>query len=689
MGVMNRLRNNTGVILWILILSFGVIWVLSDVGTFDIIGNTTGQNIIVVDGDPITYEEYVRTVDAQIEQYQQQTGESMPPQMMDQAREQVYQGLVENKLLEHEMDRLGIQVTDEEIYDMVMGENPHQIIRVYFGDGQGGVNRALLQNFIDNPEARADWIQIEEYLRGERRRQKMDNLLSASVHVTDQDVLAEHRRRTHRVTAEWVGLRFASVPDDSVQVSDSDLRAFYNAHKEEFARKRTYTLNYVSLSKQPSPEDSARVVEDLQRLSQRFAEADNDSLFLVRNGSERPYSSAWFSAADLEPAIATHVFEGSLVAGRIIEPFFSGNEAHLIKIQDVRPAEKTAVRASHIHLRASGEDAAVRQRAQEILNRIRSGEITFEQAAQQYSESTSELGWFGPGAMVAPFEQAAFAAPVGQVVGPVHTEFGYHLIKVYARANQEVRLADYTQRVRTDIGTLNARQEQLEDLRYYAEENGNFTGEAQRLSMNVQQVQAEAGQTFIPGIGNSRTLMTFLEKAKVGDVSPVIELNEDLVVAEVAAIQPEGYRPFDEVKAELEPRVRNQKKADLLKARLQRALQQGGFDGVAAAVGQPVQTASDLTLNTTVVPLLGREPKFVGTALGLKQGQVSDVLVGENAVFVLRVTNVTEPPELTDTQRNQIRQQLLNQRRQQLRTQWLAQLREKADITDNRSRFQQ
>src|SRR5690606_33194266 len=192
---------------------------------------------------------------------------------------------------------------------------------------------------------------------------------------------------------------------------------------------------------------------------------------------------------------------------------------------------------------------------------------------------------------------------VGQVVGPVHTEFGYHLIKVYARANQEVRLADYTQRVRTDIGTLNARQEQLEDLRYYAEENGNFTGEAQRLSMNVQQVQAEAGQTFIPGIGNSRTLMTFLEKAKVGDVSPVIELNEDLVVAEVAAIQPEGYRPFDEVKAELEPRVRNQKKADLLKARLQRALQQGGFDGVAAAVGQPVQTASDLTLNTTVVPL--------------------------------------------------------------------------------------
>src|SRR5690606_25480562 len=233
----------------------------------------------------------------------------------------------------------------------------------------------------------------------------------------------------------------------------------------------------------------------------------------------------------------------------------------------------------------------------ELKGRIDAGELTFEEAARQYSESTSELGWFGPGDMVAPFQEAAFGAPIGRVVGPVKTDFGYHLIKVYARAEQEVKIADYTQRVRTDIGTLSQRQEQLEDLRYFAEEDGDFEAEAQRLGFALQQVQAEAGTPFIPGIGNSRTLTTFLEDARVGDVSPVIELNEDFVVAQVAEVLPEGYRPFDEVKAELEPRVRNKKKAELLAARLKRALQQGGFDGLGQALGEPVNTA-DVSFNT-------------------------------------------------------------------------------------------
>ncbi len=689
MGMMTKIREQTGVILWILVFAFGILWVLQDAGTFDVIGNTSGQNIILVDGDAITYEEYARAVDAQVERYQQQTGESMPPQMLDQERDRVYQALVENKLLEREMDRLGITVTDEEVFDMVLGEEPHPIIAAYFGDGQGGVNRALLQNFIDNPEARADWIQIEDYLRSERRREKMDNLISASVRVTDQELMEEHRKRNRSVTAEWVGLRFASLPDDSVQVSDGDLRSFYNAHREEFKRERTYTLHYISLSKQPAPEDSARVMDELTRMKARFAEAEDDSVFIARNASETPYASTWFTAEDLDPAVASQVFAGNPAPGTIVGPFFAGNEAHLVKIQEVRPSTQTVVRASHVHLRASGEDAAVRQRAQEIKDRIQRGELTFEQATEQYSESVSELGWFGPGKMVPAFQEAAFNASVGQVVGPVQTEFGYHLIKVYERASREVKIADYTQRVRTDVGTLNTRQEQLEDLRYYAEDGDDFQAEAQRLGLDVQQVQVEAGQQFIPGIGNSRALTNFLENAKRGDVSPVVELDNEFVVAQVGAVTDEGYRPLEEVRAELEPRARNQKKAEQLSARLRGALQQHGFDGLAGALGTQKLTAANLTFNTPVVQMLGREPKFVGTALGLQEGQVSNVVAGDNAVFVLKVTNITEPPALSGAQREQLRNQILTQRRSQLRNQWLAALRENAEIEDYRRRFQQ
>ena len=172
MGVMNNLRENTGVILWILVFAFGVIWVLQDSGGLNAVGNLS-NNIGTVNGDPITIDEYNQAIDQQVQSYQNQSGDNMPPQMLDQTRDRVFNQLVEARLREQEMARLGLGVSEEELVDMIQGADPHPIIVAYFSDGNGGVDRALLQNFIANPDATADWINIEEYLRSERRRQKV------------------------------------------------------------------------------------------------------------------------------------------------------------------------------------------------------------------------------------------------------------------------------------------------------------------------------------------------------------------------------------------------------------------------------------------------------------------------------------------------------------------------------------
>jgi peptidyl-prolyl cis-trans isomerase D len=264
MGTMVKLRENTGVVLWILVVAFGVIWVLQDSGGLDFVGAQAGTNIIVVDGDPITAEEYRRAVDQQVQAYQQQTGESMPPQMMERERDRVFEALVTDRLIQHEMDRMGIRVTDQEVYEMVRGENPHPIILAYFGDGQGNVNHALLDNFIASPEARQEWIQIEEYLRQVRRQEKLENLISASVRVSDAEVEEEYLRRNRTATVEWVGLRYAEIPDEEVNLTDRDLRRYYDRNREDFRRERTYDIEYVLVSKMPSAEDSLLLIHDLE-----------------------------------------------------------------------------------------------------------------------------------------------------------------------------------------------------------------------------------------------------------------------------------------------------------------------------------------------------------------------------------------------------------------------------------------
>ena len=698
MGFMNKLRDNTGIILWILVIAFGLIWTLQDSGGLDAIGTTTGRNIIVVDGDPIDYDVYQRAVNQQAQSYTSQTGESMQPQQMDAAREQVFDALVDDRLREREMDRLGITVTDEEVEEMILGADPHPIVAMYFGDGQS-VDRARLQNVIDNlgddPELLEQWLQLEDYLRTVRRREKLEGLLDATIRVSEQDVLDEYDRRNRTADAEYVALRYADVPDDSIQVGEGDYRAFYDEHRDLFAREQAYTVQYVLTSKAPTAGDTTLIVNELERVRERFAEAADDSLFLVRSGSERGYTSAYFRPDELGEDLAAAVFE-SPEPGQILGPIFADGAAHLVKIKDVREAEEPVVRARHILIRAPEDDEDARALAREAIDdakdRIEAGE-PFEALAREVSDDGSaarggDLGWFGRDAMVEPFAEAAFGAEPGALVGPVETEYGVHLIEVVDRADTEVQLADYATEIRTDVSTLSKIEERLNDLQYYAEESGAFAEEAERLGLPVQTMQIEADQEAIPGIGFSRTITNFLDGAEPGDVSDVIELDEGFIVLHVTDVQEEGYRPFSEVQGEIEPRVRLEKKGEVARRRLERALAAGGFDGLAAAVGVPQREATGLTFESAVVPGLGREPAFIGTVFGLGEGATSDVVAGENAAFVVRVTNMNEPAPITEAEREQIRTALLNQRQSALRQQWIAELRDRADIVDNRAQLE-
>ncbi len=696
MGMMTKMRESTGVILWILVLSFGGLWVLQDSGALDNVGIQQRQNIAVVGGEPILYEEYTRALEQEVRSYQQQSGEAPTQAVRDQYADVVYDRLVENKLREREMDRLGIRVTDDEVQRMFTGPTPDPLVAQLFSDAQGNLDRGLLQSAIDNPEATQDLIAIEEYLRNKRRSEKLGALLGASVRVTDAEVDAEYVRRNRTAQGRYVALRYAEISDSSIAVEDRDFKAYYEANRDDFERERTVSVDFVTLSQEPSAEDSAAVMRDLTGLRPEFAAAQNDSLFVTRNFSQRPYDGSYVGPGDIEGEIAEQVFD-DLTIGRLVGPVLVGDEARLVKITDVRPGAAPAVRARHILFGQRGDDeaqrAAQRQQALDVRQRLRDGE-SFETLARQYSQDPGsaarggDLGWFGQGRMVPPFEEAAFSAQTGEVVGPVESDFGFHLIRVENRTDQEVRLAQLSQAVGTTSATLRKVRDQADDLTYFTEEGGDFATEAERLGLPVQQAVVTGGQTFIPGLGNSRAVRSFVARADEGDVSDVIDTGTDFVVVRVDEVQPEGFRPFEEVRAEIEPRVRLERKREQQLARL-RDTGMTDLDAIGTALGVPVRTTRDLALSDLVVPGLGREPAFVGTLHGLDRGQTSGPVGGENAAFVIESTAVTEadPSAMTAEERTTLRTELLNQRRQRVQQQWIERLREDAEVEDHRSLF--
>ncbi len=688
MGTMNRMRENTGVVLWVLVISFGGLWVLQDSGVFDTIGTDPLGKVIIVNGDPITREVYSRQLEAQLEQIRRTNNGSVTPQQLEFERERAYNALVENTLREHVMDDIGVAVSDTEVRELILGENPHWIIRQNFSDGAGGINRALLQNVIDDPAQQQTLIQIEQFIRLDRRQQRFNQLLEAIVRVSDVDARGAWNLEQKSADAEFFLLQYADVPDSLVSVTDRDVSRYYSDNRENYARERLYSIQIASLSRLPASEDTLAIMRELQRLQQGLAEAENDSLFLAQSGSEISWSDNFLGASTLAPEIASVLFEqgDAPQTGDVIGPVIMNGQARLIKVTDTRPAEDTHIRARHILLNDKENPAAI----QDIRRRIQAGEDFAAVAAQMSDDPGSgsnggDLGWFGPGRMVEPFEDAAFGASVGTLVGPVETDFGLHLIEVNHRATVDVQLAQLAYTIDASVATLNSIQESLEDLAYYAEEEGDFVSEAGRRNIEIQTLQVQDGQTAIPGFGQSFAMEAFLRNSDVGDISPVIELDEVALVVQVVHIEEAGYEPLETVEIQVRQLALLQKKRDYQVARLQEAYESGGYDGLAGALSVTPQIASGVSFQNPIISGLGRDFHFVGVVLGLEAEEDSGVIEGENGVYVVRVTAVFEPNEISDEELDNLRADLSREQQTAMLRDWISSLRESATIEDLRT----
>jgi len=695
---MTNIRENTGIILWILVFAFGVIWVLQDSGGVDVISGTSASNLIVVDGESISHQEYREALDQRLEVFRQQTGEEVSAQRRDIEEQRTFEGLVEDRLIKHEMDRLGITVSDDELYEMVMGENPHPVIVANFSDEQGNIDRGMIQNVVDNmdqdPQLREQWLQLEDFLRQERRQQKLVTLLESSVRISPADVQMAHAREHLQADAEYVALRYAALPNDSVDVTESDIRAFYDEHREDYRRERTYRLQYASIPKVPAPEDTTAFLEDLEDMKENFAATEDAEEFLQRNASTRQPTDAFFAMTDLADPIATAIAE-QMEPGAVVGPVVGNDQVNLIKIRDLQPADEASVRARHILIGTNDRDAADAQaEAEALATELRDG-ADFAALAREHSDDPGSaarggnLGWFDRGTMAGPFESAAFGATPGEIVGPVETEFGYHVIEVQQRVDQEVQVAIYAQNLTPSVATLREIEDTLEDLRIFTDEGADFEEEAERLGLELQMVRVEEGQENIPDIGQSPTLQSFLEDSSGGDITETIELDDQMIVARVTGIQSAGYRPFDEVRDAVEPRAILQAKRAVQTDRMRRAYEAQEFDGLAEALDTSVRTASNISYENSNVPGLGREITFAGQVLGLGVGDETGVAEGENGVWVARVTQKADLPELTDQRRAQLRQRLEQERVRELQEAWVESLRADASITDNRARILQ
>lgn len=700
MALMTDIRNNLTTLFAVLAVLF-IILIVFDWG-MDFTGRKgrslfgSGDVVGSVNGNDLSYREFSEMLRQQVESYRAQSGTEPDEDTERFLRDQVWNTFIQQTLMNEQIEKLGIEVTDREIVDIVHGPNPPEFLVRNFRDSAGIFNRAAYDRAIADPQNREAWVQVEKILREQRKQEKLQSLLMASVRVTEEELKQRFIDQNTTLEAEYILFdpqRF--FPDSAVTVTEEDIRKHYNENQDEFKVRPARKIKYVQFTLAPSREDTLAVLNEINRFAEQ-ARAGTDFMELAKTYSEIPVNEAFFKHGELTRPKETVVF--SAKKGDIVGPVLDYDGYSLFKVLDERKGTGEYVRASHILLNAvSGPDSVKKiQLARDLLQQIRNG-ADFAELARKYSEDLSnakdggELGWNARGAWVKPFEDAAFRARVGDVVGPIRTHYGWHIIKVTGRDNRELKIAALTLRLKPSSQTLETIYKMAEDFSYLAKSEG-FEKAAEFSKYEVRETPEFVRTGTVPGLGFSDAVMNFAFERKVGDISDPISLRGMVVVAKISGIREEGVQPLADVKNIVTSMVLRKKKMERLKPQVEEFAKNltssSDLAAAAKALPQAQYQKTGPFKPQDPVGVIGRDLAFIGTALALQPGELSKPFEGQRGYYIVKLI-AKSPFDSTKfaAERTTLRDQLLQEKRNQVLSQWFTTLREHATIKDHRDKF--
>jgi len=351
-----------------------------------------------------------------------------------------------------------------------------------------------------------------------------------------------------------------------------------------------------------------------------------------------------------------------------------------------------SARASHILLQPTSPDdsAATRAKIDSLKDAILNG-ADFAKLAEEMSadlgsaRNGGDLDWFISGQMVPEFDKACFFGKVGDMP-IVKTQFGYHLIKITDKTEDKEKIS--TVSIDRILVPSDATFEAAYDIANEFTINNNtqeaFEAAAKEdPSIELQDFGYMRIQDKVLGnIESPRSVIRWAYDAEVGEVSEVYELGNQVIVAVLSSIKNEGVLPFEEVKDKLEEKVIKEKKAEVILAKMGN---DAGLEAAGSAIGSGVKTANDINFSSFSIPGIGPEPKVLGVAFGLAEGEESTVIEGENGVYVVRVDKITPADENAnlDLTKNTVGRNLTSRVDYEV----FEALKEKGGVVDNRHKY--
>jgi peptidyl-prolyl cis-trans isomerase D len=612
-------------------------------------------------GEYVGYQDYEQRVQNLVEIYKLSGNSKIDEATSANLREQVWQQIVREKILENQYKNLGIAVSTDELDELVLGDDPHPIVKQLFTDRSTGTfNKSARVNFLKQIEtdenAKKYWLFFENEIVNDRNNAKFSTLVSKGLYATSKQAEFDLNLNKNSVDFSYIMKNYASVSDSLVAVSKSDEESYYSAHKRNFKRSALRDIEYVTFDVVPSEEDIKDSEQWILNTKAEFATA-SDQIQFINLSSDTHYTGFYVPLNEVPENLRNFVKTEN--KSDIFGPYQDNGSFKIAKL--INAADRPdSVHVRHILL-GTGQTRSLEKAqvlADSLIRLINTGS-SFESLAKTYSDDQGsaqlggDLGWFQEGKMILPFNNACFTAKKGEIQ-KTETSYGIHIIQ----------LIDQSKSVRKyDIGIIDRKisASSATNQKYYSDasqfagtnttyEKFNSAIAAQHLNKRVANDVAPDQKT-LPGIDNPRSLIIALFTASLDKIildnsqQAVFELVDKYVIAFCTKIQEEGIAPLNDVESDIKFTLLKDKKADVLSAEFTKNNQPGkSLDDIARTMNLNVQEASQVNFRSYTIPGAGSEPALIAAASAADQGVVSGPVKGNNGVFMLTVNNISSAP---------------------------------------------
>ncbi len=669
------------------------------------------QQVGEVLGEKVSVQDFQKL----IEEYQDvikmtQGRDNLTEEEMNNLRDQVWSTFVNNKLIKAEAEKLGLTVTDKEMQDILKeGTNPLLMQSPFVNQQTGRFDLSLLTKFqseykkaAGDPQFREQyerinnfWLFLEKTLRDQTLAMKYQALLSHCLISNPISAKMAYDANMTESEIELASLAYSTVNDNDVKIEDADLKAYYDAHKEEFRQYvETRDIKYITYQVKASQGDRTELMKVMQTAIKGL-QGDEAPAEVVRKAqSQLLYTGIPVRSQALPRDIAAQV--DSMAVGQVTATPFettSDNTLNVIKL-----IAKTQLPDSVEYRQIQVFDASpevARTKADSIYKALQAG-ANFDTLAVKYGQ-TGQKQWLTSSM----YENSSNFDGDTKTLLTTLNSLGVNEMKnlEFATGNLIVQVTDRrAMTTKYDVAvvkhaidfTKNTYSDAYNKFSQYVSENQTLEElekNAAKFGFQVLERKDLANTEHgIAGIRNTNEALRWVFGAKKGNVSQLYECgnNDQMLVVILTDINPVGYRSFENVKDMLKAEVLKEKKGEMLAAKL------NGVTSIAAAKqkGATVTTVPQVTFSAPVfVQATGAsEPAISGAVAATAQGKFNpQVIKGNGGVYMVQVTKKSQREGGVFNQTTAEQQQ--RQMAMQAAGRFMQELYLKAEVVDNRYLF--